>query len=514
MESKSIARKLSLRIAVVTIFGLMILISLSVWQLIGALKNALNGEFQTISEQNAIIVQDIIAKNFMTIENLDSFMSNTYNEVSNLHQSELDYIYESEIYNVPISTPNYLAESYFINNAITTLLHSSADIVELGVYFEPYAFENTIHTYGFHMTQAQARSRNYTPMRAYSEYQNDEFYRQTISEKTAQMFLPELQDDGRVLNYISVPIVYEGEAKGVVVARMLTTSFDIIKSTDERYPSMVGLVLSNDLLRIYDSSSLDSVLVSLSDTLDDKSIAEVEDKISKGRAFYLDTKNASGAEYIRYFSPIEVLDDIWWSSVRLDSEDYLKDVVSATVMLVMVAVIILVVMVMITSGLIRKMLSPINSVVAAAESVTSGNLNIHIDYTADDEIGVLADTFRRMADMLKAIIGETDVTLSEIASGDLTTTANLRANYPGEFYPIKQSMIEISETLTDTLNKINFTADQVGQGSTTIAEGATTLAQGSAEQSEIIENFIKSTGNIGEAISQTREQVEETTKLS
>ncbi|OON97557.1 MAG: hypothetical protein ATN36_03105 [Epulopiscium sp. Nele67-Bin005] len=514
MRTNSIATKLAFRLTIVVTVCLAILISVSVWQSMEAVTDAIDLEFKVIAEQNATLVQNMIEGSYLEIENLSFYMANMYRELAQTPASQLSYENNSEIYNIPIATQNYLAENYFINTAFASIINSKSDIAEIGVYFEPFAFEEHIEIYGFHMTEAQAQRGTYTLLNSYNLYSHEEVYRLSLDTKEPQMFLPELQDDGTSLNYITIPILDGNEAKGVVIARMVTSNFSATKNSDPSYPSMGGLILSDELLHVYDSKDPTRILYKFTDSLTAKSTQLLEQNLAKGESFTIRTTSTNGDEYVRYFAPIQMLDETWWSTVRLDIDDYQKSAVRIGYILVVIAIVALVALVMLAIIVIRNVLSPIAQVVEAAKSITEGNLDINIEYSADDEIGEHAHSFRTMANMLKSIINETDVTLSEIASGDLTTTQNLQVGYPGAFAPIKTSMVGITKMLSASMDRISSATDSVTSGSESIACGANELAEGSTQQASIIQEFITNTESIGDSISRMISKVEATTELS
>lgn len=97
---------------------------------------------------------------------------------------------------------------------------------------------------------------------------------------------------------------------------------------------------------------------------------------------------------------------------------------------------------------------PVNELVSAAERIADGDLNVRIDVNTKDEIGVLAETFRKMAD-------------------------------------------NINEVLTN----INSSAEQVAAGSKQVSESSISLSQGATEQAASIEEL---TASIEEIASQTK----------
>ncbi|ONI42923.1 hypothetical protein AN396_12875 [Candidatus Epulonipiscium fishelsonii] len=157
---------------------------------------------------------------------------------------------------------------------------------------------------------------------------------------------------------------------------------------------------------------------------------------------------------------------------------------------------------------------PIKQVELAAAKMTLGDLNISFDSKNDDEIGVLSDTFVKMSNILRNIIKDIESTLASMAHGDFTASSRIKADYVGEFSPIRFSLIEIGDKLSSTLANISLASNQVSSGAEGIAVGATRLANGTAEQNEVIQKFVVSTQEIADIVNAADEQTKETTTIS
>ncbi|OON98832.1 MAG: hypothetical protein ATN35_03290 [Epulopiscium sp. Nele67-Bin004] len=510
MNKNSISNKLALRIGIIVTLSFIILIATSVWQSISAISKATDGEFQTITEQNAQLIQNIIDSSFVTIDNIKNDILDMYEDLDNAN--ELEYTNTSQIYNTDLPIENYLAENFMITTAINAINDLTAGISQVGVYFEPYAFDPNINIYGFHMTRQQAIDKTFTPITSYNTYQNEEFYTLARAEGTPQILQPEITDSGEVYTLITTPIIYKGEFKGMVVARMIASNFDIIKSSDDRFETMGGMILSGDLYRLYDSIDDSRLLDYFPETMSKGTQDEMYENMQHEKSFYIRGVGANGEVRMRYFSPITALNRTWWSTLLVEVTDYQKDSRTTGFLLLGIASATLAALLFVSGTLIRQMLKPIGLIVSAADEIANGKLDVTVDYQGQDEIGELAQTFTQMSKTLKGIISETSTTLDQFAKGDLN--ANITANYPGQFMPIKDSMVEISGTLSSTMAKINLAADQVTNGSESIAEGANALAEGATEQAHTIDDFIKNTTEIGETIGHTLTQVKSTSKLS
>ena len=121
------------------------------------------------------------------------------------------------------------------------------------------------------------------------------------------------------------------------------------------------------------------------------------------------------------------------------------------IILLVVAMIISMLLGYFISSSIRK---PISKIVASAEKIADGDLNVELDIQSKDEIGILAATFMRMTN-------------------------------------------NVNEVLTN----INSASEQVSAGSRQVSDSSMALAQGATEQASAVEEL---TASVEEIASQTR----------
>lgn len=162
--------------------------------------------------------------------------------------------------------------------------------------------------------------------------------------------------------------------------------------------------------------------------------------------------------------------------------------------------------------LTKSIEKPLKEVEKAANNLSKGMLDIQIEYEGKDEVGELANSMKCTIDTLNLYINDISTYLGDMAEGNLTREIDIE--YIGNFRPIKQALIQISDKLNHTLGNINQSAEEVRCGSGDIAKGANELAQGAMEQTSIIEEFIASTEEITKHISETLGKVNETSEIS
>lgn len=141
---------------------------------------------------------------------------------------------------------------------------------------------------------------------------------------------------------------------------------------------------------------------------------------------------------------------------------------------------------------------------SAALSIAEGDLDVKIDIDSDDEIGDVASAMNKTTDRLNSYVDyieEVEDVLNSIASGSLDF--ELHHDYAGEFAKIKEALLNIRETLRDTIINIKDSSEQVSLNSRQISMGAQLLADGTTEQAGAIEELSATVGDISAKISDT-----------
>lgn len=132
-----------------------------------------------------------------------------------------------------------------------------------------------------------------------------------------------------------------------------------------------------------------------------------------------------------------------------------NDATNSTIGTMIIIVVVAIILALVIGIAISRMIStPIGMMVKVANQVADGNLDTRIDYDYKDEIGTLADAFRKMTD-----------------------------------------------NLNDVMSSISMAAEQVSSGSSQLSDSSMALSQGATEQASSIEEL---SASIEEIASQTR----------
>lgn len=128
----------------------------------------------------------------------------------------------------------------------------------------------------------------------------------------------------------------------------------------------------------------------------------------------------------------------------------------------------------------------ISELQTASSQMSSGNFDVKINYTSEDELGSLADAMRHMSNTTLAVVSDAGRMLSDMAEGDFTVQTAMDESYVGIYETLKKAMQNLKTRLSETLNGINCAADQVNSGAMQLAQSSQLLAEGAADQAGAI----------------------------
>lgn len=145
--------------------------------------------------------------------------------------------------------------------------------------------------------------------------------------------------------------------------------------------------------------------------------------------------------------------------------------------------------------LANKITNPLKQITKRLVLLAQGDLhtpvpNIH----TKDETGILADTAKTTVSEFSGVIRDIGNNLHELSNGNFTT--DITHNYKGDMIPIKESILQIRNSLNNTLIEIDRSADLVSNNSDQVSLAAQSLAQGATEQASSIETLSSTINDI------------------
>ncbi|QIB69357.1 HAMP domain-containing protein [Aminipila butyrica] len=228
--------------------------------------------------------------------------------------------------------------------------------------------------------------------------------------------------------------------------------------------------------------------------------------IAKGQNYYGEA-NILNQSYMTGYAPM--LDEnneiigVYFVGVTTAYIDQIVDqgTVSTVKMVALSIAGILLVIAAIVYLIATSIVKPIQKITKGAHQIADGDFQVDLDVQSKDEVGNLANSFRRTIDQLvnyQGYIDEISDSLLDIANGDLTV--ELQREYVGQFKKLKENMQALLSRLNVTMGQINQLADQVATGSEQMAQGASELSQGATEQASSVEELSAAFAEIGQHI--------------
>ncbi|MCR0326714.1 methyl-accepting chemotaxis protein [[Clostridium] innocuum] len=146
----------------------------------------------------------------------------------------------------------------------------------------------------------------------------------------------------------------------------------------------------------------------------------------------------------------------------------------------------------------KSITRPIQELKRSAEELAAGNLHTEISYTAENELGSLAESMRMTIQALREYMSEIEKSMMLIGKGKLNYQTEVE--FKGDFIALKRSMDQISVMLRESMMKISNSAEQVSGGAQQISNGAQMLSQGASEQTGSIEELAANINEISETV--------------
>ncbi|MBD5128387.1 MAG: HAMP domain-containing protein [Ruminococcaceae bacterium] len=214
-----------------------------------------------------------------------------------------------------------------------------------------------------------------------------------------------------------------------------------------------------------------------------------------------------GGLYERYCYAAAAIDgtDSWTVLISVKSGNYYRGVMVgffANIVVILLMIGLIVIMDIFISG---NMLKPLENVHAKITEMASGNLSgAPIKIRNNDEMGELAYAVNTMTEFNKNIIGDISYYAEEIAKQNLCVKP--KAQYIGDYLPVKQSLERICESLSDVVSHIEDAGRDVSTSSAQMSTNSAVLSQAAAEEANTVAQLNDSLHNVHDQINSNAEK--------
>ena len=148
----------------------------------------------------------------------------------------------------------------------------------------------------------------------------------------------------------------------------------------------------------------------------------------------------------------------------------------------------------------KELLVPIEKVSEQMGYLAQGNFGVRMDLEDDEsEVGRMVTAIRFMKKNMSEMIAEISDILGQMSEGNYQVA--IEKEYVGEFVAIKESIIKISEAMSETLHTLRDVAEQIDGGSEQLACAAQDLAEGSTIQATQVAEVAEAIKRMSESMS-------------
>lgn len=166
--------------------------------------------------------------------------------------------------------------------------------------------------------------------------------------------------------------------------------------------------------------------------------------------------------------------------------------------------------------LIRMIIEPMRELENASVHMSEGRLDAEVTYDGADELGSLAESFRKTGNMMNHVLTDLDNIVEHFAVGDFSVRSRAKEYYIGAYEELLKKLIVMVTKVSETLGNINEASNQVAVGSEQMASSAQTIAEGATEQAAAIEQLLATVTSVSDqvfATAKTTEQANEKAKV-
>lgn len=491
--NRKLSTKISVYVATMVLISIAAIIAIAVIMSSKFVSEGTTGEFNAFSKQNAIQIQSMLLEAANAARGLKVSVTNTYADIDSSAENSI----KSAVYDDNLSAVCSAIEANAINTGWNEV-SSSESLIGLGVFFEPYAFDENIEKYAVYIDESMAESK--TVSMYTDDYLSASYYKDAVESNQVVITDPFMYGDIYMVS-VAYPIEVNNRVVGAIIADVSMDSFSKIKVSDDKYKTMYAGIIKDNGIVMYLSNNKDVIGKSLETVYTDPSeYTKVNEKLKEGNAFEIDTINSNGQKEKSFFEPVNLESSTWWSKTAIETGDLNSRSVQLIIILIVTAAVAVTAIIILTAIILKRQLAPVQEIVGAAKKIENGVLDMDLDIKSEDEIGQLALSFNNMAKRLRTIIGDIAYIVTEIANNNLQADSSHKDMYIGEYSNIEAAFENILATLNTTMLNIRDASEQVLDGSSQVSSGAQSLAQGATEQASSIQELTTSITEVSQRI--------------
>ncbi|MDL2225961.1 methyl-accepting chemotaxis protein [Eubacteriales bacterium OttesenSCG-928-M02] len=161
---------------------------------------------------------------------------------------------------------------------------------------------------------------------------------------------------------------------------------------------------------------------------------------------------------------------------------------------------------------VETLVGPIYVTADMMGEMEKGNLDVRITGTYPGDYATLQRAINTTLEAVQGYIVEVKEALASIAVGDLN--AHIVSEYKGDFIELKNAINQIGDSLSDVMQNIRASAEQVAMGTSQVADGAQATSQGATEQASSLQELTATITEIAEQVKVTAKNANDTSRVA
>lgn len=194
-----------------------------------------------------------------------------------------------------------------------------------------------------------------------------------------------------------------------------------------------------------------------------------------------------------YEEAYSALEAFMAANVQLGDETHVKlNILEVVLLILIVAVIVVATIVAIRIGRImaKTIAKPLEELSNRLEEFEKGDLSSPFPtYELDDEVGDMVQVVSGTTEKLRAIFGDLEQLLGEMADGNYNIATSCEEEYIGEYRGLLMAIRQMNRQMDTALKDVRSASEMVSAGATNLAEGSQALAEGATDQAASIEEM-------------------------
>ena len=136
---------------------------------------------------------------------------------------------------------------------------------------------------------------------------------------------------------------------------------------------------------------------------------------------------------------------------------------------------------------LRHVVKSIIKITNSSKPLQEGRLELELDFTAEDELGSLADTLRKSMGQINGYVADINRIMGQLSQGNFDVHTS--TPFIGDFRSIETSIESLTTNLSNTLDQIGQAERRISGNAEQLSNSSQALAQGATEQASAIEEM-------------------------